>query len=98
MGKKIIIGPRRAKKGHGAARQYEAAETNVKAIWEPFELEVAWGFPVCEPRKSSDFWCCEHVAEGCIPISIVAYNEAGFNSVGICAHCLADLLRELGVI
>lgn len=61
------------------------------AVWEPFTVWLHRDEPI--PGRE---YTCSHVRDGKVPRIIVAQNEGGHNSTGICLDCLLAALRAIG--
>jgi hypothetical protein len=38
---------------------------------------------------------CPHSKNGAIPLVVVATNEGGYNSTGVCAECIAEAVDKI---
>ena len=78
-----------------------AEELGLRAVWEDFEVELCHDKQIDHSFYAPDGryivsnyndYACPHVKDNCLPAVVLAYNEGGYNSVGICADCLLEAL------
>jgi len=41
---------------------------------------------------------CPHVKDGKVPAMVIASNEGGFNSTGVCLHCIIQAAKENNLV
>ncbi|GEM_PF-5189668 len=76
----------------------EQISLGFEAVWEPCDVELWANWPLpAGGLRGNDKYTCPHVHEDIVPRVVVAYNEGGYNSVGICADCLLEALQKLEV-
>jgi hypothetical protein len=62
-------------------------------IWEGpnFEIEL-------DRNVSKEYDLCKHVKDNKLRAIIIAYNEGGYNSTGVCADCIIEALEKNGLL
>ena len=58
-------------------------------LWDNKEFQIIKDFEV-----TMDIEECKHLKDGTIRAVVVAHNEGGFNSTGVCVDCLIDAFIE----
>jgi len=64
---------------------------NKGGIWENEEFEIRENYELDKYDNT-----CKHVKNGILKGVVVAMNEGGYNSTGICCECLAESLAKAG--
>lgn len=72
-------------------------ELGLRSIWEDFEVELETDVDLDVSINRYFDYDCKHMHEGIVPRVVIAYNEGGYNSVGICADCLIEALQRRGI-
>lgn len=69
----------------------------VGGVWEEAAWRIVYGYEVDRPW--SDQVRCPHCADTpsgwMVPRVVVATNESGFNSTGVCLDCILDAAKTL---
>lgn len=62
---------------------------NEGGIWEYKNFEIETDFELEDGLEK-----CKHVSNNKLRAVVIAYNEGGFNTTGICVDCLIEALKE----
>jgi hypothetical protein len=72
--------------------QDDVIDISSGGIWD-FE---DWTLRVNYRMDKYDRGPCPHTRDGIVPFVVVALNEGGYNSTGVCAQCIIEAVRKHG--
>lgn len=62
-------------------------------IWEHKQFEIQTDLNISEHENT-----CRHVKDGHLKAVIVAENEGGYNTTGVCVECIIEALKTNNLI
>ena len=65
---------------------------NEGGIWEHKQFVIYSDFNAEKETNS-----CRHIKDGKLRAIVVATNEGGFNTTGVCADCIIEALKDNGI-
>lgn len=69
----------------------EAFKTEYRSVWEEEQIKI---MPNYKMDRFEEEYTCKHVKNRTIPIVIVATNEGGYNSTGVCGECIVEIVTK----
>lgn len=70
----------------------ETIEINEGGLWEDKAFKILIDFELDEDIADSDR--CRHVKDNKVRAVVIATNEGGFNSTGVCVDCLIEAFKD----